>query len=142
VVSVLESIRCRCHESQITLLRYNQVRRLMINNRFFLAMWTALSVPVLLSYSKFADAYSWHAQTVFGPVDYSRQLYRNNEPGRQKGNAGRLPNTATRYEETSVSEKLFCGSGNDTFKSGYAHFTNANGVEDKHLFWWCASACS
>jgi hypothetical protein len=52
--------------------------------------------------------------------------------------AGRYPNIKTRLETTSQEDAgLFCGKDGDKYKSGYAHFTNVNGDEDKHLFWWC-----
>ncbi|KAA1473479.1 alpha/beta-hydrolase [Dentipellis sp. KUC8613] len=54
--------------------------------------------------------------------------------------AGR-PNTATRLELTSRTDAtLFCAADGDTFKSGYAHFANYLGVEDKHMFWWLFEA--
>ena len=88
-----------------------------------------LCFAILLNYSDFVLGYRQVVLTSSGRSDVAAFAPQN-------GNAGRLPNIATRYEETSVTDKLFCGNGNDTHKSGYAHFTNTNGVEDKHLFWW------
>lgn len=53
------------------------------------------------------------------------------------------PNLATRIEVTSQSNaSLFCAKPDkdDAFESGYAHFTNPAGVEDKHMFWWYVPA--
>lgn len=48
------------------------------------------------------------------------------------------PNLATRLEVTSdPNATLFCARKGDKSTAGYAHFTNANGEEDKHMFWWC-----
>ncbi|OSX67119.1 hypothetical protein POSPLADRAFT_1051273 [Postia placenta MAD-698-R-SB12] len=47
------------------------------------------------------------------------------------------PNLATRLEMTSdPNATLFCARKGDKSTAGYAHFTNANGEEDKHMFWW------
>ncbi|EIN09953.1 alpha/beta-hydrolase [Punctularia strigosozonata HHB-11173 SS5] len=54
--------------------------------------------------------------------------------------AGRFPNLNTRFEVTSRNDSLFCGKEGDKYKSGYAHFTNVDGKEDKHLFWWLYEA--
>jgi hypothetical protein len=51
--------------------------------------------------------------------------------------AGR-PNLATRLEITSPKNStLFCATEGDKHQSGWAHFTNALGKEDKHMFWTC-----
>ena len=48
-----------------------------------------------------------------------------------------LPNIATRFEVTSNAHlSLPCALDGDESDAGYAHFTNAAGVEDKHMFWW------
>ena len=48
-----------------------------------------------------------------------------------------LPNVATRLEFTSHANlTLNCQLDNDQSTAGYAHFTNAAGAEDKHMFWW------
>jgi carboxypeptidase C (cathepsin A) len=52
------------------------------------------------------------------------------------GDAARHPNVAGRLEVTSTNETLFCGHENDMHETGFAHLTNINGVEDKHMFWW------
>lgn len=47
------------------------------------------------------------------------------------------PNEATRLEVTSdPNAGLFCARDGDKSTAGYAHFTNSDGVEDKHMFWW------
>jgi hypothetical protein len=49
--------------------------------------------------------------------------------------AGR-PNSHTRLEVTSpINSTLYCAKKGDRHKSGYAHFTNALGKENKHMFW-------
>ncbi|KAJ7496896.1 alpha/beta-hydrolase [Mycena latifolia] len=51
------------------------------------------------------------------------------------------PNIRTRFEITSNgSSGLYCGKPGDEFNAGYAHFTNSEGVEDKHMFWWLFKA--
>jgi hypothetical protein len=55
--------------------------------------------------------------------------------------AGR-PNLATRLEITSSTDvRLFCAKEGDMHQSGYAHFTNALGQEDKHMFWTYVLVC-
>ncbi|KAH9913368.1 Alpha/Beta hydrolase protein [Fomitopsis serialis] len=52
-------------------------------------------------------------------------------------NVAGLPNVATRIEVTSqVNLTLDCALEDDEGIAGYAHFANAAGVEDKHMFWW------
>ena len=47
-----------------------------------------------------------------------------------------LPNIATRLEVTSnATLSLDCALEGDESDAGYAHLTNAAGVEDKHMFW-------
>lgn len=47
------------------------------------------------------------------------------------------PNKATRLEVTSDPDaSLFCARDGDESTAGYAHFTNSDGIEDKHMFWW------
>ncbi|KAJ6593449.1 Alpha/Beta hydrolase protein [Mycena capillaripes] len=51
------------------------------------------------------------------------------------------PNIRTRLELTSNgSSGLYCGHPGDEFNAGYAHFTNSDGEEDKHMFWWLFKA--
>ncbi|TFY79312.1 hypothetical protein EWM64_g4699 [Hericium alpestre] len=46
------------------------------------------------------------------------------------------PNIASRLEITSsANTTLFCARDGDTSESGYVHFTNSLGIEDKHMFW-------
>jgi hypothetical protein len=53
-----------------------------------------------------------------------------------KGDPAGRPNLATRFEITSpINSTLFCAKEGDKHTSGYAHFTNALGEEDKHMFW-------
>ncbi|EIN10071.1 alpha/beta-hydrolase [Punctularia strigosozonata HHB-11173 SS5] len=39
-------------------------------------------------------------------------------------------------EVTSVNETLFCGREGGIHEAGFAHLTNSDGTEDKHMFWW------
>ncbi|KAF7362266.1 Alpha/beta-hydrolase [Mycena venus] len=56
-------------------------------------------------------------------------------------NPATQPNIHTRLEITSNgSAGLYCGRPGDEFNAGYAHFTNSEGVEDKHMFWWLFKA--
>lgn len=78
-------------------------------------------------------------QTVLSP-DTSLALKTNEleiaRTGPEHDTAGK-PNLATRIEVTSQpNATLFCATDEDKFISGYAHFTNSIGVEDKHMFWW------
>jgi hypothetical protein len=51
------------------------------------------------------------------------------------------PNIRTHFEITSNgSSGLYCARPDDEFNAGYAHFTNSDGVEDKHMFWWFVDA--
>ncbi|KZT08688.1 alpha/beta-hydrolase [Laetiporus sulphureus 93-53] len=50
-------------------------------------------------------------------------------------------NLGTRIQVTSKpNSTLYCALDGDHFTSGYAHFTNSDGVEDKHMFWWLFEA--
>ena len=61
----------------------------------------------------------------------------NDAPSASALDVAGLPNIATRFEVTSdASLSLDCALEGDKSDAGYAHFTNAAGVEDKHMFWW------
>lgn len=73
-------------------------------------------------------------------VDQTRLSIPLNHEAIPKSDPAGHPNLATRLEVTSKEhDSLYCGKENDTFKAGFAHFTNNEGKEDKHMFWWQVS---
>ncbi|TFK38874.1 Alpha/Beta hydrolase protein [Crucibulum laeve] len=71
-----------------------------------------------------------------------QQYFKIEAPKRSTGDPAGHPNIATRLEITSNGTgNLACGdSSKNKFQSGYAHFTNNAGEEDKHMFWWLFEA--
>ncbi|KZT70883.1 alpha/beta-hydrolase [Daedalea quercina L-15889] len=101
-----------------------------------LALAALLPIPLI-----YASPYYSAVQRVLfpQPSEYTSDLT-SSHPSLVPDVAG-LPNVATRLEVTSRANlTLDCALVDDQSTAGYAHFTNAAGVEDKHMFWWLFKA--
>ena len=88
-------------------------------------------LPTLLIYTSLSPAV---LSTL--PSGYANDLTSNLVP-----DVAGLPDVATRLKVTNNANlTLACRLDGDQSTAGYAHFANATGVEDRHMFWWCVPA--
>ncbi|PCH34192.1 alpha/beta-hydrolase [Wolfiporia cocos MD-104 SS10] len=100
-------------------------------------MFLVLCLPALLAFAPLAVSFGLDpgVQHLFSSKNF------NAAPASPATDSAGKPNLATRLQVTSNPDTyLYCAREGDKSTSGYAHFTNSDGVEDKHLFWWLFEA--